>query len=390
MRSIIIIFCFCSLQVMALDTLSVKSKIEGVTVFLSGAQIERTAKVNVSKGKNVIVLEELSPEISSNSIQIKPGQGTLLGVEFGINYLKELPASNQLVKAYRDSLFDFELEKQINDGILETYAEEKKLLQENREIKLNERTLFLEDLEDMADFFRKRMSEINLKLMELKRTDNNLKKKIERLKRQLAQVNQPKTKPSGEITLALLSDVAGTVDIQIKYFVNQAGWKPFYDVRVNDVSKPLTLDYRAKVWQKSGIDWKNVKLVLSTSNPNKNNDRPVIRPWKLYLQNNTYAWQYGDVSKATRSRESDKKAYFAAEAESGVKLDGDFNTAADFTSLSESQTSYEFNIDLKYNVPSNGKEHDIYIQKNSIKADYQYYVAPRYRQEAFLIAKMVD
>lgn len=42
--------------------------------------------------------------------------------------------------------------------------------------------------------------------------------------------------------------------------------------------------YKAQVVQNTGIDWKKVKLTLSSGNPNQNNQAPTINPWFLRHQ----------------------------------------------------------------------------------------------------------
>jgi N-terminal domain of unknown function (DUF4140) len=68
----------------------IPSKIEKVTVFLQGAQVERTAKQNLSVGKYNIIFGGISPKINKQSIQLKAdGKLTVLSVTHQINYLKE-------------------------------------------------------------------------------------------------------------------------------------------------------------------------------------------------------------------------------------------------------------------------------------------------------------
>jgi len=50
---------------------------------------------------------------------------------------------------------------------------------------------------------------------------------------------------------------------------------------VQDISKPINLQMKANVNQQSGEDWKDVKLFLSTGNPNENGTKPMLSPWYL-------------------------------------------------------------------------------------------------------------
>ena len=49
--------------------IKVKSKVENVTVFLSGAQVHRKGRFELKKGTNKVIFEGISPNINRNSIQ---------------------------------------------------------------------------------------------------------------------------------------------------------------------------------------------------------------------------------------------------------------------------------------------------------------------------------
>ncbi len=92
--------------------------------------------------------------------------------------------------------------------------------------------------------------------------------------------NQRQTATS-DITLDVLSKTAATGKCTISYLVKNAGWLPSYDIRVKDISHPLDITFKAKVFQQCGEVWKQVKLQLSTGNPDEGNARPVLQPWYL-------------------------------------------------------------------------------------------------------------
>ena len=49
----------------------VKSKINKVTVYTQGAQVQRKASYSVSKGISTLVIEGISPNIDPNSLQVQ-------------------------------------------------------------------------------------------------------------------------------------------------------------------------------------------------------------------------------------------------------------------------------------------------------------------------------
>ena len=55
---------FISVNLFSQDTVTVKSKIDSITVYRKGAQISRNLSKNLKKGRSVLILEELSSYIN--------------------------------------------------------------------------------------------------------------------------------------------------------------------------------------------------------------------------------------------------------------------------------------------------------------------------------------
>ena len=72
---------------------------------------------------------------------------------------------------------------------------------------------------------------------------------------------------------------AGSVNFDFTYITHKASWKPYYDMRSNGVGAPVLLEAKGLVTQNTGIEWKNVKLILSTNDPYDNTIEPIIEPW---------------------------------------------------------------------------------------------------------------
>jgi len=75
----------------------VSSEIEKVKVFQNGAQIYRKVNINIKKGPQKIVIDQLSSFIKSNTIQANIKGVKILDIEYNINYL-EVVSDNQKIK----------------------------------------------------------------------------------------------------------------------------------------------------------------------------------------------------------------------------------------------------------------------------------------------------
>ncbi|MEP5428633.1 MAG: mucoidy inhibitor MuiA family protein, partial [Flavobacteriaceae bacterium] len=66
------------------------------------------------------------------------------------------------------------------------------------------------------------------------------------------------------------------LDLSISYLVPDAGWIPNYDIKSKKLNAPIDLAYKAHVYQKTGKNWDNVQVTLSTGNPNVNVSKPNL------------------------------------------------------------------------------------------------------------------
>ncbi|GIJ53340.1 hypothetical protein Vau01_008560 [Virgisporangium aurantiacum] len=72
---------------------------------------------------------------------------------------------------------------------------------------------------------------------------------------------------------------AGTVHLELSYLVGGAGWTSVYDVRVD--GQQLALTWFGLVTQRTGEDWPEGELLLSTARPSGTASVPELKPWYL-------------------------------------------------------------------------------------------------------------
>lgn len=71
----------------------------------------------------------------------------------------------------------------------------------------------------------------------------------------------------------------GKITIEVTYLVNNASWEPAYSIRATEGGESISIDYDANLAQRTGEDWKDIKLTLSTAQPQRSASPPRILPW---------------------------------------------------------------------------------------------------------------
>ena len=121
-----------------------------------------------------------------------------------------------------------------------------------------------------------------------KRALQDLDRSINDHRQQMNNLEDSRKEMRGEITVKLQAASAAYLNMELSYNIENAGWFPFYDIRAESTSEPIQLNYKASVYQQSGIDWDDVKLVLSTGDPNTNNFKPNLQPKYLNFVSRNY------------------------------------------------------------------------------------------------------
>ena len=261
---------------------SVNSIIHQVTVFSSGAQISRRAETTLSAGKSELVFSGISPSIDKQSIQIKgEGNFTILSVVHQTNYLREQERRME-IETLENQKSQLVQKQELNRKMLAVFKNEESMLARNQLIQGGDQGVKTMELKEAVDFHRARLTEVFVKQLELERLIDKSDSAVFRLNRQLQALNQPSSdRATSEILVTVQSENRTAASFSITYFVRNAGWFATYDLRVADIKSPIDLAFKANVFQSSGEDWKQVKLIVSNGNPTESGRAPVINPWYL-------------------------------------------------------------------------------------------------------------
>ena len=370
-----------------------KTAINEVTVFLSGAEVHRTGKVTVVPGVNEIKVIGLSPSVNGNSIQASLSNDnlTILSVDHKMNYLTENKFAPR-IETIKDSLEDMALKYKIRESHERVYKEEKSMLITNKAIGGSDSGVDIEDLMEMADFYRQRLTEIETKLLDIASEKAQITKTITKLNAHLNQLNAKKTNHTSEVTIKVSSKQRMITDVELSYIVSKAGWMPKYDLRANNTTDPIGLTYKADVFQNTGIDWKNVTLTLSTGNPTVNNTQPELSTWFLYFQQQfkKKEFRYGNNRDALANARVDDNYQYESLQEVTVMAKSSSKSSANFTQFTENAVNAEFAIQIPYSILSNNESATVEIQKYDLPAAFKHYAAPKLDNDAFLLARITD
>ena len=380
------LLCFSAIG-FAQKPIFTSAKIKSATIYSNSAELNHTASATIPSGTSEIVIKNVADYVNENTIQIgAPANVTVLSVQFTRNFISEyeIDESNPMIKRVRDSivLIEKEMGKIANEKV--SYSKTIDLLDKNQNVAGQNSGLNVTELIKLVDYYRAKRNELSNLVDTLIEKENKLKDKLSKLNSKLELNTQKQEKSSqGKLVLQVMTDVASSVNLEINYLTNNASWSPFYDLRADNINSPINLMYKAKVVQNTGIDWKKVKLTLSSGNPNQNNTAPILQAWFLRYG---YPRTYNNSNVVMNSIQGQVSGLELKKE----KVYNDESSISNYTTINENQLNVSFDIDIPYDILSNGKAHSVALKDLKLPASYKYYAVPKVEKEAFLLAEISE
>ena len=385
----------------------VESRITDVTVYLSGAQITRTAEI--SADMQTVVFEKLPAGLKAESIQASAGNGmSIRSVEHTVNYLETADYTKEITEL-QQKLKELEREQENENNTIELGGLEEALFSENKRLAGVESGLKADELKAAVLFYNERMAAVRETRLACTRRLEDLKKEIAGIKSQLGSFRRTGSEAVSEITITIAaSDGEQNVsprELSVSYYVTDAGWTPSYDIRAKDANSEISLHYNAFVCQKTGENWENVNLTLSTGNPGIGGACPELQPWRLDFYQRPYrepTIRSRSIAKASVSESASAmlRGLISIEEENDYEdepeLDGYapeevgavslIEAPAPTAVMTESMTSAEYSITAPYSAASGDDGQDVEITVHSLPAEFRYFCVSKLDREVFLLA----
>jgi TonB-dependent SusC/RagA subfamily outer membrane receptor len=424
----------------------IPSTLKSATVYRIGAELVHTATVHLERGNNEVIIGEVSNSIDAASIRIGcSGNVSVMSVTFSSDHLRPETVS-PFIKKLQDSIAAIRKE-QTRLSVLNRVANEQlSLLDSNKHIGSTATGVSVTELIKMMDYYKQKQVELRTEISGYDERLEQLGQSADRIGSQIKEEERKNTATAGSLVLQLMSPMACSSDLTISYLTLTAYWEPSYDLKVDNSTDPLHLFYKARVVQTSGIDWKHIKLSLSTSIPSQGGNAPVLKtrflqfvealtsvgyytapslanlsenrlsgtvsgaqvqirgsnsfrkanePDPLYVINGRVASRAeidgldpNAIKKIDVLKGSDATAIYGSAAANGVIVITLKDQLGDYVSLNDRTMDAVFDIDIPYDVPGNGMGQGVVLKEYQLPCTYQYYAAPGVDKDTYLLGQL--
>jgi uncharacterized protein (TIGR02231 family) len=270
------------------------SQIDAVTVYPSGAEVVRAARIKLERGEHTVLFADLPAEAVAGSIRVE-GKASA-GLEIG-------SVDTRVVSVARGDDANTASERRRIEDAIEKLKDEKSVLSASIQAADAQKRLIdnltrlpgapapaggapapQPDWGQLFELIGKRTAEAQKAILDTEIKVREVERQIRDLEGKLASL-APSQQARTEVKVALAAQEALQADMVIRYQVRNASWTPFYDARLAIGSKAqapkLQLVRRAAIKQRTGEPWENIALALSTARPAAGTAAPVLVPMTI-------------------------------------------------------------------------------------------------------------
>lgn len=386
-----------------------KTDIKRVKLFLTAGEMTHETPVKLAKGRNKVIFSGISAFADPRTIQFTgSGNFRLVSVSTEMDFLAA-EQWNPRIKVLNDSLEQLKDRHQLNVDLLSAYQAELGIMNTNKDLK-GTASLTIDQIKAAGEYYRTRTFEINKTVTKIRKEQEVLSIKINEARFKLTELNYVENQRSNQVIVLIDADAPSEIPGVLRYLVSDCGWAATYDLSATDLNQPINLKYKAQVYNNTGNEWKNVNLVLSTSDPMLSAASPVLNPFYLRYGEQAEQSKKGYMQPIQKNAEyrnevmneinmANQRAYdnyvLDQKDVQNVDLSGKFMNEGKKVStvaikqIEISDLNAEFIIPHPFSCPADAKPYTVEIKEINMPATFTHVSVPKLDQGSFLLANIV-
>lgn len=372
-------------------------KICEVTVYDNQALVTRRGKFSLKGGQQEIAIDNLPLTVQADSVTARclgNAEIQLLAVHtertFANDSLQQ--RTNQILgkirqlEEQRRFLEDKINSVQLQQVFIQNFSERSV---DRFTSNLTSEPINLNEVQELLDFLGKSYQNYAQSISENEKQLTEIEKRLEILNQQLKQLQQPVSKQihsSVNIVITLETPFPKDCELEITYLVSQVNWTPFYDLRSNSNGKEINLTCLAEIRQKTGEDWTDVNLTLSTAKPTLVTQPIKLEPWYITGYKLPFCSQR---NLQTNDDFAELEALLAEGNDTDKKQDlVRLQKLVDRTTKSIGVVTFYLN--KNYTILSDGTPHKVTVLNQNLPCRKEYIAIPRQMSFAYLEATVTN
>lgn len=382
------------------------SKIDQVTVFPSGAEVTRLAKVKIERGDHVLLFADLPARALPGSIRVEGratgGRLAIASVDTRRTFVPrdDAAAAAGERKRLEDAIEKLSDERAQLTATIEALEAQKTFIGNLAKMPgqgpvLGAQPAQQPDWEKLLAFIGQRHGEAQKGILETQLKVREVDRKIKDLQGKLAAL-APRQDERTEVKIFVNAGATLDADLTIRYQVGNASWTPYYDARLSTGTKAqapkLGFERRASIQQRTGESWDEVLLSLSTTRPGSSTSAPDLPTQTIDYVPDTPPPPPRPVAAPMAQRSVGMVAPESAKLRAGADEDRAREAApAEVVRTSVDAQGYQavYGIASRVSVAATGEAKRVQIDANDLDPALVVRTVPKRDTTAFLYAKAI-
>jgi uncharacterized protein (TIGR02231 family) len=380
--------------------------ITGVTVFTDGARVTRTGVTGVQAGVRPVVVASLPESADPSSVRVaaRGDDLALLNVEVQRRVAAE-PRRDSLaqlradVERCRDAVKELDDADEAEGAGLGFLGHLSEAAATSLARALGGGRAGYDELAGMAGHLSASTAAALARRREIAARKRVAQRELDAAVERLAGAEQPgEPVVFIEVTVLLEAASATEAEIELTYHVAGASWRPLYDLVLD--GEKLKVSYLAEITQRTGEDWPEVTLVLSTTRQGLRQTLPELSPWYIgrprpprvhaaMARSAASAPRPGPPGGAAPDESFGEQAPVQAMAFAAASRPEAKVLTAE-PGQSESGAGLVYTVARPLAVPSDGGPHKTLVAKSEADASLDYLTVPVLAPEAYLRATVTN
>jgi uncharacterized protein (TIGR02231 family) len=379
--------------------LAITSRIDAVTVYRGWARVTRLARLELGPGDTRVILQGLPAGLDDDSLRVE-GKGTARARIGGVSVdritqaelaLPEVRAAEARLEALQGE--DRALEDRISqarsrskfvESLRSSYSEE-------RSKNLAVRGVSAREWAELVAFVEAQLEGAAGEVRRAEAARRELARKLAAARDDLAKLQAKRSGTSARVAVELSADRGGALELAVSYLVQGAGWRPVWDARLTPETGAVALDLLGEVSQRTGEDWTEARLALSTAEPGRGLWVPVLEPRWLERSRpvavGRVAWR-GDSPAALAAAAPMERA--KAEVETKAVAEEVMDLSPEQAEATMGLLAATWTTPRRETVDGAGRSRTVPLARHALKAVVTRTASPRGDATAYLTATLMN
>lgn len=373
------------------------TEITAVTVYPDQARVTRSGELTLKPGVHILQIQELSLRLNPDSVRATArgtAQARLLGVQVQRSFYEE--ALSEQVHELEDQIEAQEDEQRglkAKDELVRQNQANLSALAARTEtyaLALASGEMSVDDQLSIFDSIRARNETLDKELLEIAASQRVIERRLEKSRRELERWRGAPRREAYTAMIEVEVLTPGELTFDLSYIVSRAGWQPMYDLRLlEDAEKPsLEVGYMAQITQRTGEEWKDVVLMLSTARPALTGILPELDPW--YIRPGPPP-RPASAHKAAAPTSAVVVAMAEPEEESvGAAMEDAVEAEMVMAGVETSGAAVTYHVPMTVTIPADGAPHKASVASIQLEPKLDYVTAPKLVEAVYRRAKVTN